>query len=896
MGSIKTISIIVAANIKGLESGLGKANKSLTKFAKTSARLGSMMSFGITAPLVALGKSAFDTFSNFENGMMKVKTITGATAEEFKMLTAEAKRLGATTQFTAQQVADLQLVFGRKGFNPKQIMSMESSVLKLALATGEDLSLAANTVASSINAFGLSAEHAASVANTLASASANSSIQLSTFSTAFGHAGTAANSVGVDFNQLAGMMGVLMDNGIKASKAGTGLRKIFIELAQKGIPFSETLDRIAKGEMDIIDASTMAGKTAAAQLLILSKNKKKVDELAKSYAKNTGRLDEMAKAMGETTFAKVKKMQSAIEGLKLELGALLAEIVVPIIGRITSFASGFANLDDSTKKLIITVGGIMTVLGPVLIGVGALIALLNPVTIGIGLLGGAFALLALKSSSVTDNLIEEQEALSNLAERAMSANEGSEKRIELIKELQTEYPGFLENMEAEKIANEDIKLALDQSNTSFLKKLQLQAESERLQELMNEKSKKGRELIAKEDEALEALRKIYKTVGFELSGNLSTQTKLEKTLSNIKGEYFDLNKNTTVWIGTLGSNNKITENQREALEDLRDELSKDTSQFDTAAQAVADYLKQLDEIGSTAAQAKTPIPTGTPTPTQASSSFGVLAPPPFIGPLNEVTKSFSDKVKDAFTSVQVTVGEIFGTMQKNGKTTFENIAMGVEAAFSGINEVLNTQFDLQIAKDQELFDRKKSLMEESAAYQSATSKQQAELLRKLEEDSFKKSNKLKKKQAKLEKAQAMFNAIVQVASQVAANVAVPPLAIAIGIAGAIQIAAIAAQPIPAFANGGIVSGPTLGLMGEYSGARSNPEVIAPLDKLQGMMGSQNIRVQVYGSLDSEGIQIATIQGNKIAAETGGETLSTSNHLHQVPYFSNISTTTPIEGN
>jgi len=40
----------------------------------------------------------------------------------------------------------------------------------------------------------------------------------------------------------------------------------------------------------------------------------------------------------------------------------------------------------------------------------------------------------------------------------------------------------------------------------------------------------------------------------------------------------------------------------------------------------------------------------------------------------------------------------------------------------------------------------------------------------------------------------------------------------------------------AFANGGIVSGPTMGLMGEYPGARNNPEVIAPLDKLKGMIG------------------------------------------------------------
>jgi chromosome segregation ATPase len=43
--------------------------------------------------------------------------------------------------------------------------------------------------------------------------------------------------------------------------------------------------------------------------------------------------------------------------------------------------------------------------------------------------------------------------------------------------------------------------------------------------------------------------------------------------------------------------------------------------------------------------------------------------------------------------------------------------------------------------------------------------------------------------------------------------------------------------VTAFAEGGIVSGPTLGLMGEYPNARSNPEVIAPLDKLQGMLNT-----------------------------------------------------------
>ena len=45
--------------------------------------------------------------------------------------------------------------------------------------------------------------------------------------------------------------------------------------------------------------------------------------------------------------------------------------------------------------------------------------------------------------------------------------------------------------------------------------------------------------------------------------------------------------------------------------------------------------------------------------------------------------------------------------------------------------------------------------------------------------------------------------------------------------------------IPAFANGGIVSGPTMAMVGEYPGASNNPEVIAPLSKLQGMLNIGN---------------------------------------------------------
>jgi TP901 family phage tail tape measure protein len=74
------------------------------------------------------------------------------------------------------------------------------------------------------------------------------------------------------------------------------------------------------------------------------------------------------------------------------------------------------------------------------------------------------------------------------------------------------------------------------------------------------------------------------------------------------------------------------------------------------------------------------------------------------------------------------------------------------------------------------------------------------------------------------------------------------------IAGAMAVVSGAMKKVPKFAQGGIVSSPTLGLMGEYAGARSNPEVIAPLSKLNSMMGSNQsaTNVNVGGSFTLSG--------------------------------------------
>lgn len=83
---------------------------------------------------------------------------------------------------------------------------------------------------------------------------------------------------------------------------------------------------------------------------------------------------------------------------------------------------------------------------------------------------------------------------------------------------------------------------------------------------------------------------------------------------------------------------------------------------------------------------------------------------------------------------------------------------------------------------------------------------------------------------------------------------------------ATQQATIIASAIPKFADGGIIYGPTLGLMGEYAGASTNPEVVAPLSKLRDLIGT----AEAGGSVAAGPIELR-IKGRDLVAVLANET-------------------------
>ena len=112
--------------------------------------------------------------ATFEQKMRKVGVIAGANEKEMASMTAEARRLGATTAFSASDAADAMEVLASAGMTASEVITATGSAMVLAGAGGTDRATSASIVASTISQFSLQASDAARIADVFAQASADS--------------------------------------------------------------------------------------------------------------------------------------------------------------------------------------------------------------------------------------------------------------------------------------------------------------------------------------------------------------------------------------------------------------------------------------------------------------------------------------------------------------------------------------------------------------------------------------------------------------------------------------------------------------------------------------------------------------------------------------------------
>jgi len=331
--------------------GIGRAIGSVTKFVGIYGVLQTAVN-GVREAIFG----SIQAFIQFEDGLGRLGAVTGASAGQMQLLGDSAREVAVQTKFTTTEVLNLQISLAKLGATADQIPDLIFPIALAAQATGESLDRVGETIVKVNNQFGLSTSEVAVTAQTLVSAINESALSLDSFGTAIQYVGPIANQVGLSFQETAAFLGVLADNGFTASRIGTGLRTIFTDLKQSGVPLIDTLRELSERNIGVAEATELVGRRAAAQLLVLTQNIDVVKELSSVEEGLRSTLAASASQMA-TTAGQVDILKSAYEELKISIGETITQSnffigLIRIISKESAqLALGYKDLDVITKEL-----------------------------------------------------------------------------------------------------------------------------------------------------------------------------------------------------------------------------------------------------------------------------------------------------------------------------------------------------------------------------------------------------------------------------------------------------------------------------------------------------------------------------------------------------------------
>lgn len=367
-----------------------------------------LIGFGMSVKMLAVGPlmGVINTAANFEAAMSKVGAITNASAEDMKKLTAEAKRLGEQTQFSATQSADAMSYLGMAGWNTEQIIAGMPGLLNLAAAGGTDLAKTADIVSDDLTAFGLSAEQAGHMADVYAVTITKTNTNMEMLGETMKYAAPVAHAFGVSMEETAAISGMMANSGIKASQAGTALRSGLLRLAgppkmaanalaDLGLSMQDLTAEQKEATMALESLGVQTGKTEGPQkmaailtqlrdkmhglsqeeqlatakaifgteaasgwLAVLNSAPGTFEDLVSAIQNSDGAAENMAKTMQNNAKGAMTRLSSAMESVAISVGGVFLPALADAGDATAQLVGTFSNLASQNPEIISGVIGL----------------------------------------------------------------------------------------------------------------------------------------------------------------------------------------------------------------------------------------------------------------------------------------------------------------------------------------------------------------------------------------------------------------------------------------------------------------------------------------------------------------------------------------------------------
>jgi len=426
----------------GVGAGLSSMFKTFDGISRSVENVGRSVS-GVGVKMAAMGAAvgaplgmAIKQFASFDDAIRATAAVTGNLgpdgAAAMSMLTESARQLGATTSFTATEVANLMTELGRAGFNPTEINDMTGAVLDLSRATGTDATKSAGIMSATLRQFGLGAMDAAKAADVLTETANATFTSVEGLGESLKYAGPVAKSLGVSLEDTTAILGVLGNVGIQGSEAGTALRRLSVISAGAGEklqdlfgvsnvdaagqmkPLVQILDEINTVTKDMPVGERTAKMAKAFGLLgitsanVLSQTAGGVVELADRLKSVDGVAAKTARAMDAGLGGSMRLAGSAVNDTAIEIGSALAPSLQTALAFVQDLANSITVFVKNNQQMVVDVakttalviaGGIaLAGLGAAITMVGGIIgAVLSP----LGLLAAGIAALVVQSPELS---------------------------------------------------------------------------------------------------------------------------------------------------------------------------------------------------------------------------------------------------------------------------------------------------------------------------------------------------------------------------------------------------------------------------------------------------------------------------------------------------------------
>lgn len=423
---IGALRAVLGMDTVAFEAGVGKAQKELSKLnrsfqsaAKSLESVGKTMTVAITAPIAAMGVVTLRAAANFEEGMNRVQAATGATAGEFKALSALALKIGSTTQFSASQAAGALEMLAKNGLNVTQILDgAADATVKLAQANGAELAPAADVVTDIMNQFGKKAGDMGGVVDQVTGTLIASKFGFDDYKLAIGQAGGVAGKVGVSFEDFNAALAVTSSSFASGSDAGTSFKTFLTKLsptskeAQEAVkamrleffdatgamlPMEKIADNLKRALGGLSDeartnvATKIFGTDSMRTALALASGgadaiRKMREEIAKIDAG-----DQAATRMKGFNGA-VRSLTASIEALQIAIGASgILEWATRMVNALTGFTLMLSRLNPEILKFGTIAAGVAAALGPLILSVGLVVGALGKIPMVLSRVVPAFA-------------------------------------------------------------------------------------------------------------------------------------------------------------------------------------------------------------------------------------------------------------------------------------------------------------------------------------------------------------------------------------------------------------------------------------------------------------------------------------------------------------------------